>query len=224
VSRLIDINLNDQEDNFIWDLTSSGVFSVKSLYLDLMNGDAQYLHKFIWKFKVPLKIRIFMWFLQRNVILTKDNLAKRKWQGDSKCCFCNQEETIHHLFISCPLAKIMWRIVHIALNIPAPSSIENLFGNWLQGAIVSDKINIRVGACALLWAIWNTRNDFVFNKQKKYSFLQVIPLATHWIRLWSYLRPVEQRQDMESGCSRLETVARDLFSQCSWRPVARVAC
>jgi hypothetical protein len=224
VQRLMDILLNDQHDTFVWDLTSTGDFTVKSMYLDLMNGHTQNMHKHIWKMKVPLKVRIFMWFLNRKVILTKDNLAKRNWRGDSKCCFCNQDETIHHLFITCPLAKIMWRIVHIALNIPAPNSIDHLYGNWLYGNAKHDKARIRVGACALIWAIWNTRNDFVFNKQNNTSFLQVIPRATHWIRTWSYLLSEEQRQDTEYGCNRLETVARDLFNQCSWRPVARISC
>jgi hypothetical protein len=31
------------------------------------------------------KLRIFMWFLHQNFILTKDNLAKRRWQ---KCINC----------------------------------------------------------------------------------------------------------------------------------------
>jgi hypothetical protein len=43
--------------------------------------------------------------------------------------------------------------------------------------------------------------------------LQVIPMATHWIRMWSYLQPVELRDAMDSGCNYLETVARDLFNQ-----------
>jgi hypothetical protein len=30
---------------------------------------------------VPLKVKIFMWFLYHKVILTKDNLAKRNWNG-----------------------------------------------------------------------------------------------------------------------------------------------
>ncbi|WVZ85896.1 hypothetical protein U9M48_032754 [Paspalum notatum var. saurae] len=53
----------------------------------------------LWKLKIPLKIRIFLWYLRSGVILTKDNLAKRKWKGDTKCCFCNETETIQHLFL-----------------------------------------------------------------------------------------------------------------------------
>jgi hypothetical protein len=33
-------------------------------------------------------------------VLTKDNLAKRNWQGNKRCCFCANDETIQHLFFS----------------------------------------------------------------------------------------------------------------------------
>jgi hypothetical protein len=42
-----------------------------------------------------------MWFLHCKVILTKDILAKHNWYGCMKCCFCDQDEMIEHLFISC---------------------------------------------------------------------------------------------------------------------------
>ena len=64
-SRLMDVHLTDNKDSFGWGLTNSGIFTVKSMYLDFMNGHTKYLFKYIWKMKVPLKIRIFMWFLHR---------------------------------------------------------------------------------------------------------------------------------------------------------------
>ena len=33
---------------------------------DLMNGHTRYLCKYIWKLKIPLKIKVFMWFLSRK--------------------------------------------------------------------------------------------------------------------------------------------------------------
>jgi hypothetical protein len=172
VQRLMNVYLTTQPDTFTWKLTTSGSFTVKSLYLDYMNDHTRFVRKYLWKIKVPLKIRIFMWFLHRRVLLTKDNLAKRNWHGSKKCCFCNQDESIQHLFISCPLAKVVWRIVHMAFNIIPPKNITNLFGNWLAGVVKKDKVQIRVGVCALLWAIWNVRNDYIFNKAKNY-FLYV---------------------------------------------------
>jgi hypothetical protein len=116
----------------------SGRFSVKSIYLDMLNDNTVFLRKYIWKMKFPLKIRIFMWFVYQKEILTKDNLKKRNWQGSSRCCFCDHEETVQNLFIDCPFIKIIWTIVHMAFNITPPNSIDHLFGTWLNGIIKSE--------------------------------------------------------------------------------------
>jgi hypothetical protein len=92
-----------------------------------------------------------------------------------KCCFCDKKETIHHLFIDCPLAQLVLHIVHIA----PPTSKTNLFGDWLHGVRKKDKVQIRVEAYALLWAIWKKMNDLNFYKSSASSYLQVIPMATY---------------------------------------------
>jgi hypothetical protein len=81
---------------------------------------------------------------------------------------------------------------------------------------------IRLGVCALVWALWNCRNDMVFNKIGTAHFLQVIRMATHWTREWSYLLPEAQRAPMDSGCIRLEMVARAIYNQGGWRLFKRL--
>ena len=110
---------------------------------------------------------------------------------------------------------MVWRTVHLAFSIIPPTNITNLFGNWLSGVAKAEKVQIRVGVCALLCALWNVRNDYIFNNAKSTSFMQVIPLATHWIRMWSFLQPTEQRQALDFGCNHLEMIARAIYSQCS---------
>jgi hypothetical protein len=41
----------------------------------------------MWKLKVSLRIKIFMWYLRRGVVLTKDNLAQKNWNGNKLCVF-----------------------------------------------------------------------------------------------------------------------------------------
>uniref|UniRef100_A0A453BJF9 Reverse transcriptase zinc-binding domain-containing protein n=1 Tax=Aegilops tauschii subsp. strangulata TaxID=200361 RepID=A0A453BJF9_AEGTS len=74
-----------------------------------------------------------MWIIHEQVILPKDNLIKRRWVGSSRCCFCDHDETIQHLFIECPLTKLLWRTIHIAFNINPPIDNESLSGTWLVG-------------------------------------------------------------------------------------------
>ena len=155
------------------------------------------------------------------MLLTKDNLAKRKWTGCQKCRFCNNDETVDHLFLHCPFAKIVWRMIFFTYNIPPPSNITNMFGNWLNGVNKKDKIYIRIGVSAICWSIWTSRNDIIFNKQKGTKFLQVI--AAHWIQLWAYLFPVDQRDTMVTGCNHLLEVTQDCYFQATgWRHISRI--
>jgi hypothetical protein len=47
------------------------------MYLALISNDAIIRNTLIWKLKILLKIKIFVWYLFKEVVLTKDNLAKR---------------------------------------------------------------------------------------------------------------------------------------------------
>jgi hypothetical protein len=104
-----------------------------------------FLAQYIWKIIVPFKIKIFIWFLYKKVTLTKDNLAKRKWNGCKKCVFCDSEESIKHLFFTCPFARLIWIIIQFTFNIPPPANVTNIFGNWQNGVEKKSKVQIRTG-------------------------------------------------------------------------------
>jgi hypothetical protein len=95
-----------------------GVFSVKSLYLDLMNEHTPFLRKYLWKLKIPLKIKNFIWFLNNKVLLTKDNLAKPNWCGCQRCYFSDSNETVERIFSNCPFSQIVWCMLYWSYNIP----------------------------------------------------------------------------------------------------------
>jgi len=107
VASISNVQLVEGSDYFNWNITKSGLFSVRSMYLHLMDTQPPFVHRNIWKIKIPLKVKIFLWFLQRGVILTKDNLTRKNWKGSQKCIYCNRNETIQHLFLDCPFAKMI---------------------------------------------------------------------------------------------------------------------
>jgi hypothetical protein len=119
---------------------------------------------------------------KKGVTLTKDNLARRNWNGDTRCSFCYSLETIQHLFVDCMYAKFLWRAVHILFGIAPPSSIEDLFNRWSKWGGNKHNISLLMAASTLCWAVWLTRNEVVFDKCRPKSFLQVLfrgnPLAT----------------------------------------------
>jgi hypothetical protein len=96
----MNVHLNEEKDDFMWGLTNLGQYTIKSLYLDLINDDTKYLKKYIWKMKVPLKIKISMWFLHRKEILTKDNLIRRNWIGRESCYFVMRRNQYNTYFLT----------------------------------------------------------------------------------------------------------------------------
>ena len=175
-----------------------------------------------WKLKVPLKIKIFLWYLNKGVILTKDNLIKRKWKGDAKCCFCNCDETIRHLFFECHLAKCVWQAIQYTFGVTPPVNITCMMGSWLNGYPAKLKKQMLIGVCAICWALWLCRNEVVFQKRYPNSFLQVIFRGTYWARLWSQLSEEETMKALMNLCQRLEGVVLEFFNRGGWNCRSRL--
>ena len=139
------------------------------MYKNLMQMVSLPCKSIVWKLKVPLKIKV-----QRGVILTKDNLLKRRWKGESKCCFCSKDETIQHLFFECHVAKFVWSAIFFAFGVKAPTNAINMLCSWPSGFPMKLRKQVLVGVAAMCWAIWLSRNDIVFNRKPPNSYLQVI--------------------------------------------------
>lgn len=117
--------LNKEKDRAGWGWKKSGSFYVKSTYRHLCRDDTKVNCKVLWKAKLPLKIKIFMWPTVHNAILTEDNLRKRKWQGPDSCVFCLGKKIVEHLFFHCTMARYLWSlIVHTLGMICRQNSFE----------------------------------------------------------------------------------------------------
>ena len=69
--------MNLADDVVSWDLLASRKFSVKSMYNRLTEVPTLDIARSLWKARVPLKIKIFLWQMFRNRLPTADNVAKR---------------------------------------------------------------------------------------------------------------------------------------------------
>jgi hypothetical protein len=106
----------DASDFITWSLNPNKYFSTKSVYLWLERNLAGSHNKWIWKAKLPLKIKIFLWQMCQDAVLTRENMKKRQWSGSPVCSFCNQEETNDHLFFTCPISRVVWGVLSKALG------------------------------------------------------------------------------------------------------------
>jgi hypothetical protein len=81
------VELSGQKDSFRWALHQSIAFKVKTMYIALNITHALPFNMHTWSLKVPLKIKIFVWYLYKDVTLTNDNLARKNWQGGLEMLF-----------------------------------------------------------------------------------------------------------------------------------------
>lgn len=95
--RITDIHLIHEQDEFRQNLTSYRQFIVKYHSLALLHNDIPGINRRIWKLKVPLKVKIFLRYLCCGVVLTKNNISKRNWQGNQIFCFRHIKEAIKHV-------------------------------------------------------------------------------------------------------------------------------
>lgn len=106
LSLLKDCSLTDNRfDSVHWALEKKKHFTTKSLYRFLTNrGFGNRVAGFVWRSKVPLKIKVFLWQILNNKLQVAINLVKRGWKGSSRCCLCYCDENIDHIFFKCRLA------------------------------------------------------------------------------------------------------------------------
>jgi hypothetical protein len=171
----------------------------------------------IWQMKLLMKIKIFMWYLKRGVILTKITWLGEIGLETKTCRVCHFLEIIQHLFFYCFYAKFLWRSIHILFGISSPMNINDLFVHWSKVGNKKYNTLLLTAATALLWAIWLTRNEVVLNKCKHKSFLQVLFRGTHRLRQWAKLQRHDDRKDkMISVAQHLETSTLEFFGSNGW--------
>jgi hypothetical protein len=120
----------------------------------------------IWKWQIPLKVKLFVWLLLEQKILTWDNLLKRGFQGPSICVLCKEsEESLLHLFGDCSFIKIIWQTITKELKLVnnwQGGIFENSLLNWTKR-----KENWNEIPCLICWEVWKHKNLLIFEGQKK---------------------------------------------------------
>jgi hypothetical protein len=68
---LASVSLGQSKDKFLSGGHRDGMFSVRSMYCLLMNAPNSTRNMLLWKLKLPLKIRIFLWYIRRRLLSLK---------------------------------------------------------------------------------------------------------------------------------------------------------
>lgn len=125
----------------------------------------------VWKIKVPLKVRIFIWLMLDRKILTQRVMLYRGCDIPTGCHLCqnNLVETRDHIMGKCVYAvRFWWRLmVQYDINHQGGTNIQRLWK--ITGRVMSTEQRARWNAiwAAGAWALWRERNRrLFFNKWK----------------------------------------------------------
>jgi hypothetical protein len=64
-------------------------------------------------------------------VLIRDNLAKRKHLDDKTCLFCEEAESVTHIFFDCIVAQALWVHCVEITGYPVISDFESLGRFWV---------------------------------------------------------------------------------------------
>ncbi|CAN1845776.1 Putative ribonuclease H protein At1g65750 [Linum perenne] len=149
------------EDDWVWGLESSGLFSIKSAYNLICETESRPTSswwKAVWKWNGPNRIRHFLWLAVRDKLLTNDVRCRRGLCPDAVCSCCGSgNETILHVLRDCEFARDTWlKVGGIELN---GNDWQLPLEEWFQLFLAKDKGLIFGITC---WFLWRTKNERIF--------------------------------------------------------------
>lgn len=125
--------VEDEEaiDEIYWNGSPSGGFTISSALNIIRNveeteDDQSKKWALIWKAPVPQRVRLFMWLLIQDRLMTNGNRFIRTLTDDPRCKICDAvEETSEHIVRGCPAAIVVWQKLGFdARNITNDMSFE----------------------------------------------------------------------------------------------------
>lgn len=130
--------------------------------------------------KSPLRIQLFLWLFSQNKIITRDILMKRGMPKPLECDLCKEIESVRHLFFDCIVARLLWEDVFEVFDIHV-INFESIASKWLCNKRF---LHFNVVTAAILWGVWNNRNNIVFNRVTWINMKQVRNLILLYPRNW----------------------------------------
>ena len=194
-----------QADKLFWYATRDGKYSVRSGYKLLLQesrasqlGSSRQwepdpLWKKIWRARVPVKIRSFLWRACHESLPTKLGLYKRKVTPTPFCDLCRDhyEDGLHALW-KCPIVNQTWESApeFSALRTSSPPSFSEL-----TCKVIHESSDLLLEKFAVMcWLLWHKRNQDRLNLPSE-AYVQVWNHAQAYLHEYLAVTSEEKREN-----------------------------
>ncbi|KAK8298923.1 hypothetical protein V6Z12_D05G288400 [Gossypium hirsutum] len=158
-------------DSIAWKGAKDGVLTVSEAYARRMESTWDYkdpVWQQIWTLKCPQRVRIFLWLVCKEKLLTNAERKQRTLTKDKLCQICHApHESILHILRDCKAIISVWKRL-----IPPDNQgvfFAHDFVNWFLANINknskfnNETFNWNTIFSIVCWFAWKQRNDSVFN-------------------------------------------------------------
>ncbi|PNT71776.1 hypothetical protein BRADI_2g35455v3 [Brachypodium distachyon] len=133
--------------------------------------------------------------------------------GCDQCHFCSSKESVEHLLFQCSVSRFLWHVVLCALGFSrALNDSTDLFGAWYSSFPGSQRKLMLVGAAAVAWTIWRTRNNACFGQQMPSDPSAIIFSLCNTLISWNILQKESKRRILEAGVHKIRRVVEEAYS------------
>ena len=204
MSMLEGAQLSHHIDQVIWRLEKSGDYTTKSMYRLLsFSGLNNRTVKKLWKNRMPLKLKIFLWLAFQDRLQSGATLKKRHWRGDERCIVCLVKEDANHILFGCVVAKFVWGCFKEALGWDRmPRNITDFLASWIP--LRCQDYHLKLFQFAIVaWALWTNRNKMAIEHKFPASLTDVLHKIDFFSQKWRGLLPEKDRPGLETTRSSL---------------------
>lgn len=126
-------------------------------------------HKALWKMRIPMKVKTFIWLLLHNKLLTRAVLFVRGCSTrrvDCVMCIVGMFETREHLIWECSYARLFWRGLLPYFNFITSATNGTEFEEVWYKMRKNGGTNKQLWdfVWAECWTLWRERNKRIFSE------------------------------------------------------------
>jgi hypothetical protein len=110
--------------------------------------------------------------------------AKRRDVSDPTCLFCNEKESINHLFFDYCVSSNVWKIVSGFLCLELGYDFESIGQFWIANK--RHKLT-NIISSAVLWFVWKLRNETCFQGAVWLGMRSILLKIVRMLRRWMVL-------------------------------------